>query len=389
MLRRSGYRVAEAASGLAALKACREDPPDLVLSDWMMPEMDGLEFCKAFRRMPRDGYGYFILLTSKNERKDIARGFDAGADDFLTKPVNGAELRARITAAERVVCMEKALSEKNRLIRATLDELQTIYDSIHGDLIEARKLQQSLVSERHRDFGRAEVSLLLRSSGHVGGDLVGMFPINDRTIGVYGIDVSGHGISSALMTARLAGYLSAAAPDQNIALVPAAGGGYLPRCPAQTVAMLNDLILGEIETEHYFTVLLANLDLKTGHMAFAQAGHPCPVVQRAGGGCETVGHGGLPVGLFEGATYQPVETRLRPGDRFLVHSDGMTECTNTDGAFWGEEGLTGALEMHRDTAGLACLDALVWQMTGFAGKDSFEDDVSAVLLKFKDRADRS
>ena len=176
MLRRSGYQVTEAASGLAALKSCREDPPDLVLSDWMMPEMNGLEFCEAFRKMPRESYGYFILLTSKNERKDIAQGFDAGADDFLTKPVNGAELRARITAAERVVQMEKALNEKNRLIRATLDELQTIYDSIHGDLIEARKLQQSLVSERQRDFGSTEVSLLLRSSGHVGGDLVGYVP---------------------------------------------------------------------------------------------------------------------------------------------------------------------------------------------------------------------
>ena len=389
MLRRSGYHVTEAASGLAALKSCREDPPDLVLSDWMMPEMDGLEFCEAFREMPRESYGYFILLTSKNEKKDIARGFDAGADDFLAKPVNGAELRARITAAERVVQMEKALNEKNRLIRATLDELQSIYDSIHGDLIEARKLQQSLVSERNRDFGSAEISLLLRSSGHVGGDLVGMFPINERNIGIYGIDVSGHGISSALMTARLAGYLSSTAPDQNIALIPAADGGYLPRCPAQTVGMLNELILGEIETEHYFTVLLGNLDLKTGQVVFAQAGHPCPIVQRATGVSEEVGQGGLPVGLFEGATYQPFDTILKPGDRFLVHSDGMTECADPEGALWGEEGLIAAFKAHRDTTGLACLEALVWQMTGFAGKDNFDDDVSAVLLEFKGRADTS
>ena len=216
-----------------------------------------------------------------------------------------------------------------------------------------------------------------------------MFPVNDTSIGIYGIDVSGHGISSALMTARLAGYLSSASPDQNIALIHSVDGGYLPRCPAQTVAMLNELILGEIETEHYFTVLLATLDLKTGHLVFAQAGHPCPLVQRASGEIDTVGHGGLPVGLFEGATYQPVELSLAPGDRFLIHSDGMTECANPEGAFWGDEGLIKALEAHHKATGLACLESLVWQMTGFAGKDSFDDDVSAVLLEYKGSAERS
>ena len=386
MLRRAGYAVSEAGSGLGALQVCRDTPPDLVLSDWMMPEMDGLEFCKEFRKMPRDGYGYFILLTSKSEKQDITKGFDSGADDFLTKPVNGAELRARITAAERVVRMEKELNEKNRLIHATLDELQTIYDSIHRDLIEARKLQQSLVSERFRDFGAADISLLLRASGHVGGDLVGMFPISDRHVGLYGIDVSGHGISSALMTARLAGYLSATAPEQNIALVPSTRG-YRPRCPAKTVAMLNELILSEIETEHYFTLLLATLDLKTGRVAFSQAGHPCPLIQRASGEVRPVGRGGLPVGLFEDARYERVECNLRSGDRFLIHSDGITECSAPDGAFWGEDGLSRAMSVHRETRGLACLDALIWRMADFAGKDRFEDDVSAVLLEFKGGAD--
>lgn len=383
MLRRSGYLVREAGSGLAALTACREEPPDLVLSDWMMPEMDGLEFCREFRRMARDSYGYFILLTSKSDKEDIARGFDAGADDFLTKPVNGAELRARITAAERVLRMELELTEKNRLIRATLNELQAIYESINGDLIEARKLQQSLVSERHRDFGAAELSLLLRSSGHVGGDLVGMFPIDETHVGLYGIDVSGHGISSALMTARLAGYLSATAPEQNVALLPDGEGGFRARCPAQTAALLNDLILGEIETEHYFTLLLAEADLATGLVRFAQAGHPCPLVQRAGGECESVGHGGLPVGLLDNAVYQPCEVVLAPGDRFLIHSDGMIECTDPAGHLLGDAGLAAAMTALREVSGLACLEALVWRMADFAGRDGFDDDVSAVLLEFK------
>ena len=104
--------------------------------------------------------------------------------------------------------MTRELSEKNRLITATLNEMSALYDALDRDLVEARKMQQSLVRERFRDFGTAEVSLLLKPSGHVGGDLVGFFQAGPGKLAVYSIDVSGHGIASALLTARLAGYLS-------------------------------------------------------------------------------------------------------------------------------------------------------------------------------------
>ncbi len=87
-LKRWGFDVREAETATEALDICREFPPDLVMSDWMMPGMSGPEFCREFRQMVRDTYGYFILLTSKSEKDAIAHGLDAGADDFLTKPVN-------------------------------------------------------------------------------------------------------------------------------------------------------------------------------------------------------------------------------------------------------------------------------------------------------------
>ncbi|MEO5614655.1 MAG: response regulator, partial [Cypionkella sp.] len=95
-LSRWGYQVTEAASGDEALALCLLQDFDIVLSDWMMPGMTGLEFCKAFRALPREGYGYFILLTSKSEKAEIADGLENGADDFLTKPVSADELRARL-----------------------------------------------------------------------------------------------------------------------------------------------------------------------------------------------------------------------------------------------------------------------------------------------------
>ncbi|WP_315900453.1 PP2C family protein-serine/threonine phosphatase [Maritimibacter alkaliphilus] len=381
-LRNWGYRVREAAGGAEALELCRAAPPDLILSDWMMPGMDGLAFCRAFRALALEQYGYFILLTSKQEKDQVARGLDNGADDFLTKPVNSGELRARISAGERLLRMQEELREKNRLIKSTLDELQALYDSLDSDLVEARKLQLSLVRERFHDFGPAQVALMLRPAGRVGGDLVGFFPVDGRKVGLFALDVSGHGISSALMTARLAGYLSTATPDQNVALAPAPGGGYCPRPPDEVAARLNRLMLEEMETEHYVTLLLAFADMTTGRVHMVQAGHPHPLVQRRSGRVETVGQGGLPVGLLAGARYESVEVRLQPGDRLVIPSDGITECPDAAGRLLGEAGLARMLRGLRGLGGTAVLESLLWMLGEHNVQRDFPDDVSAVLLDY-------
>ncbi len=381
-LKRWGFSVREADCARSALGLCRVKPPDLVLSDWMMPGLSGPEFCHEFRQMSRENYGYFILLTSKSEKHDIANGLDAGADDFLTKPIDPSELRARISAGERILRMQRELKDKNRLIQTTLVELQSLYDSLDNDLVEARKLQQSLVRDRYHDFGSASVSLLLKPSGHVGGDLVGVFPVGAERVFIYGIDVSGHGVSSALMTARLASYLSASARDQNIAFERTWAGTYIPRRPAETITVLNRLILNEMETELYFTMVLADVSLDTGVVRMAQAGHPFPVVQRACGTVEMVGDGGLPVGLVEGAQYDQFELTLAAGDRLLLHSDGINECAGCDGTLLGDEGLVTMMRGLRQTRGMAFLESVIWKLSEHTGGEDFGDDVSAVLLEF-------
>lgn len=382
-LRQWGYVVEEAESGGEAIDICHRALPDLVVSDWMMPGMSGPEFCRAVRAMDSESYVYFILLTSKSGKGEIALGLDAGADDFLTKPVNAAELRARMAAGMRILDMEHELIAKNRLVRATLDELQALYDSLDNDLVEAKKLQQSLLSERYRDLGSAEVSLMLHSSGHVGGDLVGMFPISEGRIGLYGLDVSGHGISSALMTARLAGYLSATVPEHNLALQEIAPGRFAARPPSETVQKLNHVFLSDLETEHYFTIALADVDLASGRVILAQAGHPHPAVQRANGSVEFVGQGGLPVGLIEGARFDQVEFTLVPGDRLLIYSDGVTESASPEGAMLDDYGLAAIMQHLRQTRGPAFLESLMWKLSDHAGDSRFSDDISAVLLEFR------
>ena len=378
----SGHAVLEAASGPEALAICAVEDPDFVISDWMMPGMSGLEFCKAFRRMERQRYGYFILLTSKTDKTEVAQGLEIGADDFLTKPVNGAELRARIEAGERILRMEHELKEKNRLVSATLQEIQGLYDSINRDLVEAQKLQQSLIRDRHRSFGSSEISLLLRPSGHVGGDLVGFFPINARRIGIFAIDVAGHGIASAMMTARLAGYLSGTSPEQNIALVLSEFGIYDAHPPSVIAAELNRIVIEEMQTDTYFTLAVADVDLISGKVVICQAGHPHPAVQRADGRVEYHGSGGLPIGMFGAATYDEFRVDLLPGDRLFLMSDGITEAADVHGTLLGEDGLTRLLLRHADLRGEAFFDALIWDLSHYTA-DEFTDDVSAALFEFR------
>lgn len=382
-LERGGYRVTEADSGVSALELCAETAFDIVLSDWMMPEMNGLDFCRAFKALPRDGYGYFILLTSKSEKGEIADGLDCGADDFLAKPVNSDELRARLRAGERILGMQAELMEKNRLVGSTLDELQKLYDSLDRDLIEARKLQQTLVRERYRDFGRGEVSALLRPSGHVGGDLVGFFEINPQRIGVYSVDVSGHGVASAMMTARLSGLLSGSTPDQNVALTVGVNGERDAHPPEVVAARLNRMMFEDIQVEQYFTLAYADIDLSTGRLQLVQAGHPHPAVIRKAGDIEYIGGGGLPIGLIPHAQYDRVEAELSPGDRLFLVSDGVTECPSTEGEELGEVGLTKILQANHDMSNPALLEALIWDLSAYFGGEDFPDDVSGALFSMK------
>ncbi len=383
-LKKWGFKVIEAASGKEALDICKTQAIDLVISDWMMPEMDGLEFCREFRKLDRERYGYFILLTSKNEKNDVAQGLDIGADDFLSKPVNSAELQARIRAGTRVLDMEQKLIDQNETVASALEELQNLYEEINKDLAEAEKLQQSLVPVRHREISSGEISLLFQSSSHVGGDLVGFFSFSESRLGLFSIDVSGHGISSALLTARLAGYLSSHNKEQNLAFDRLPSGEYVHRDPALVAATLNQLMMEEMETEHYFTLAYADVNLATGAVQMVQAGHPHPVVFNPDTGVKYYGDGGPPIGLMPDLEFETFELTLKKGDRLFLYSDGVTECQNRAGDLLDEDGLEQILLKHNTGSGPEFMNDLMWELTAFADEIPFGDDVSGILFEFKD-----
>ncbi|MDO5704192.1 MAG: SpoIIE family protein phosphatase [Paracoccus sp. (in: a-proteobacteria)] len=380
-LRRAGYEVVEAGSGREALAICSMRQPDMILSDWVMPEMSGPEFCQAFRWMKREGYGYFILLTSKTDKADIAYGLAAGADDFMTKPVSGSELLARLAAAERILRFEEQLRATNAQLRSALNKLNAAQDAMDRDLVEARKLQQGLVRDRSGRFGTVDLSLMLRPAGHIGGDLVGFFPIGADRIGIFAIDVSGHGVAAALLTARLATHLSGAA-GQNIALRATTDG--VEAVPPRVLAhIFNTMMLDEMQTDTYFTMIYAEMNHRTGRMTLVQAGHPHPVLQRRSGEMIWLGAGGMPIGLFTQPEFDEISVQLAPGDRLLITSDGITEAEGPGGQLLGESGLSAMLRTNSTLRGHNLLESMSWSISEYT-RGERNDDISAVLIEYGD-----
>jgi diguanylate cyclase (GGDEF)-like protein len=116
-LQNAGYEVVSATNGKEALEMFDQRFFPIVLTDWMMPEMNGLELCKAIRNRDNEGYVFIVLLTARDSKEDIITGLDAGADDYLVKPGNHAELIARLNSGKRILDLEKNLKNANEEIK--------------------------------------------------------------------------------------------------------------------------------------------------------------------------------------------------------------------------------------------------------------------------------
>lgn len=365
-LARWGYSVAEATDGNEALALARAQDFDIVLSDWMMPGLTGPELCRAFRALPRDGYGYFVLLSARSEKTDIAAGLESGADDFLAKPVNATELLARLHAGERILGMQAELRQRNA-------DLQRLYAALRRDLEEARDFQSSLVPDRVQSIGPARITYLMQPSGHLGGDLVGSFRVDEDRVALWSLDVAGHGVAAALLAARLAGLLSDGSRDQNLAF---RDGRPLP--PSQVMDRMNALLHHDRCGDQYVTMFYADLHLGSGRVTAVQAGHPHPLIATAMG-TRQIGQGGFPLGLLPEADYPELAFTLSPGDRLVIPSDGITECPGPDGDL-GPEGLTRLLSTLPATPGESLRADLLAALSAHSGTPEFPDDVSAIIL---------
>lgn len=169
-LERAGYEVTAVDNGAAAARClCDEDGPRLALLDWVMPGLDGPAVVRAVRKHRQQPYVHMVLLTSKHAKEDIVAGLDSGADDYLTKPFDPQELKARLRTGERILLLEDRLVEAREEMRfkATHDPLTSLWNRGMIQELLHRELQRA-----RRDPHRGCVALIM-------GDVDGFKKVND------------------------------------------------------------------------------------------------------------------------------------------------------------------------------------------------------------------
>lgn len=193
LLKRCGFNTISATNGKEAMLILKENPHiQFVLSDWIMPEMDGIELCQKLKEFEFERYIFFVLLSGKNDQSSIIDGINAGADDFIVKGTNVKELEARVKAGFRTLELHNKITDKNQ-------ELDLAYATIRKDLDAAGDLVRQLLPTQ-TNFTGVELNYISIPSAQIGGDMLGYMQLDPEHLAFYLFDVAGHGVSSALMS---------------------------------------------------------------------------------------------------------------------------------------------------------------------------------------------
>ncbi|WP_274649090.1 PP2C family protein-serine/threonine phosphatase [Paenibacillus humicola] len=340
ILKRAGYKkMSPASSGselfrLLGLTPFGDEPEkpdlsrpdvDLILMDMMMPGIDGISACRAIQRSERLRDIPIIMVTAIGDSNKLAESLDAGAIDYVTKPINRIELLARIRVALRLKEQMDLHKDRDRRVK---EELQL-----------AREVQLAALPQPVEEEG-ISIQAIFRPSEELSGDLYAWNRIDDHRYGVAVIDAMGHGISSSLVCMFIASVLK----DAMVKIVE----------PRRLIRELNrralQLHFADQLIQYYFTALYMVVDLKNGTVEYVNAGHPPGMLLRGDGSVESFAGGGVAIGMFEEVTVEKHALQLASGDRLILFTDGMLELA----APAGEDQVAKLQEALRTLSGMSC-----------------------------------
>ncbi len=312
-LRKAGYHVRGYFDAESAIKDIPSFKPHMILSDFMMPKMNGFEFCKEIKENEKTSHIKFILITSVNDVNAKVKCFDVGADDYITKPFNNKEVIARVKTHLSIKQLQDDLSEALSKIERELE----IVGSIQKNLLPSENphLENLIFESYYNTYSKS------------GGDYFDFIKIDENHMGVLIVDVSGHGTSSTVIMAMLKILITKLLNRINN--------------PSEVLNKLNDLILEMLNIDKFATIFYGIINLDSLSFIYANAAHPEPIViNKFSKKIVTLsGKKGLPVGIlpFATGTYSNTSTNFEKGDRVILYTDGIIENKDNERNLYGEE----------------------------------------------------
>ena len=425
VLERHGYVVITAAhDGQEALAALGQHLPTLVITDINMPGMDGYELCQRIKDDPKLKELPVILLTSLSDPKDILRGLECGADNFIVKPYDEEFLLSRIQyvlanlqlrrqsagkqateiyfaghkyqlTSDRIHSIDLLLSTYETAVQKNLElshakeqleqqaeQLREKNAEMHADLEMARELQTAFLPRQYPVFpatASPERSALqfchrYHTSTELGGDFFDILALSDTQAGVLICDVMGHGVRAALVTAIVRGLVEEL---KEVALDP---GKFLTEINRSLCSILH-----QTTTPLFATAVYAVIDAADGGLRFANAGHPSPFhVRRRAGEVERLQRSGErpgpALGFVPAATYATFKRPLAPGDLLMLFTDGLYEIDGPGDTLYEMSQLTEAIARRHAMPTPELFDDLVAELRRFSVTGEFGDDMCLVGL---------
>ncbi len=358
MLSLQNYTIVQAKNGIDALELLNKGfKPDLVLLDVMMPKMTGYEVTQKIRETWQASEMPVLLLTAKNQLSDLVAGFESGANDYLTKPVEKDELLARIKTHLNLLRLK---NENLRLV---------------AELEVTRQQQQMLLpsAEELQLIEDLEIAAFMEPATEVGGDYYDV--IKHRGGVKIGIgDVTGHGLESGVLMIMVQMAVRTLL-ESNI------------RNPVHFLTLLNVAVYGNLQrmkSEKNMSLML--LDYHQGKLVVSGQ-HEDIILVRAGGQVELIDTVdlGFPVGLVEdiGEFVAEMEIELNPGDVAIVYTDGITEAENLEGVQYGLQCMIELAGQQQGRSATEILEVILADVREFIGEQKVYDDITLLVLKQK------
>jgi len=357
MLTEQGYQVRPVPDGPLALAAARAEPPDLILLDIRMPEMDGYEVCEHLKADAQTGDIPIIFISALDEIGDKVKAFTVGGVDYVTKPFQFAEVLARV--------------ETHLALRRLQKQLQDANEKMERELALAGEVQASFLPRDVPDIPGWQLAVALKPARETSGDFYDINPLSNGRWGILVADVMGKGAGAALFMAL------------SWTLIRTYAAEY-PAQPELVLRAANRRILTDTKANQFVTVFYGILDPATGTLSYCNAGHCPPIFINAQDNREVqkLIRTGVPLGILEDETWKQEAIRFAPGDALVLYSDGVTDAQNQQGAFFGEDRL---LESVRANLGHAAHDirqAIVTDIDRFVGgMPQFDDIVVAAIVR--------